>query len=115
MIRKNLFALVLFISFILLRPLLLAQAINLKIVETSDVHGTIMPYDLFNDTTTNSSLAQVYTFIESERYVPDQELILLDNGDILQGDPLVYYYNYEDTSNTHNEFYELRCCNCRQS
>jgi len=101
MIRKNLFASVLFISFILLSPLLRAQTINLKIVETSDVHGAIMPYDLLNDTTTNSSLAQVYTYVESERYVPDQELILLDNGDILQGDPLVYYYNYEDTSNTH--------------
>jgi len=60
-----------------------------------------MPYDLLNNTTTNSSLAQVYTFVESERYVPNQELILLDNGDILQGDPLVYYYNYEDTTDVH--------------
>ena len=99
--RQNIFALVLLLLFILLNSLFFAQTINLKIVETSDVHGAIMPYDLLNDTTTNSSLAQVYTFVESERYVPNQELILLDNGDILQGDPLVYYYNYEDTTDAH--------------
>ena len=99
--RQNIFALVLLLLFILLNSLFFAQTINLKIVETSDVHGAIMPYDLLTDTTTNSSLAQVYTFVESERYVPNQELILLDNGDILQGDPLVYYYNYEDTTDAH--------------
>ncbi|MCW8822756.1 MAG: bifunctional metallophosphatase/5'-nucleotidase [Ignavibacteriaceae bacterium] len=99
--RKNIFALVLLLFFAHLSSLLYAQTINLKIVETSDVHGAIMPYDLLNDTTTNSSLAQVYTFVERERYVPYQELILLDNGDILQGDPLVYYYNYEDSADVH--------------
>ena len=101
MTRKNLFALILFISYIFFNSLLLAQTVNLKLVETSDVHGAIMPYDLLNDTSTNSSLAQIYTFIESERYRSNQELILLDNGDILQGDPLVYYYNYEDTTEVH--------------
>ena len=101
MTSKYLLASVCFIFFIQLSSLLMAQTINLKLVETSDVHGAIMPYDLLNDTTTNSSLAQVYTYVESERYVPNQELILLDNGDILQGDPLVYYYNYEDTTSTH--------------
>ena len=60
-----------------------------------------MPYDLLNDTTTNSSLAQVHTYVVAERYQPNQEVILLDNGDILQGDPLVYFYNYEDTIDTH--------------
>ena len=98
---KFLFASVLFIFLLLLSPIIFAQAINLKIVETSDVHGAILPFDLLNDTTTNSSLAQVYTYVESERYAPNQELILLDNGDILQGDPIVYYYNYEDTTSTH--------------
>ena len=78
-----------------------AQTINIKIIETSDVHGAIMPYDLLSDTTTNSSLAQVHSYAVAERYQPNQEVILLDNGDILQGDPLVYFYNYEDTVDTH--------------
>jgi 2',3'-cyclic-nucleotide 2'-phosphodiesterase/3'-nucleotidase len=99
--KKNIFLLFLLLCLSYAQAFLFSQTINLKIVETSDVHGAIMPYDLVNDTTTNSSLTQVYTYVESERYIPDQELILLDNGDILQGDPLVYYYNYEDTASTH--------------
>ena len=87
--------------FLLFTSLALAQNVNLKFIETSDVHGAILPYDLVNDTTMNSSLAQVYTYVERERQKKDQDVILLDAGDILQGDPLVYYYNYEDTTSTH--------------
>jgi 2',3'-cyclic-nucleotide 2'-phosphodiesterase/3'-nucleotidase len=99
--KKNVFLLGLLLFFSLPQAFLLSQTLNLKIIETSDVHGAIMPYDLLNDTTTSSSLAQVYAYTNVERYQPNQEVILLDNGDILQGDPLVYFYNYEDTTSTH--------------
>jgi 2',3'-cyclic-nucleotide 2'-phosphodiesterase/3'-nucleotidase len=33
-----------------------------------------------------------------EKRVPGQEVILLDNGDMLQGDPMTYYYNCIDTT-----------------
>lgn len=90
------------INFILILNFTLsAQTINLKIVETSDVHGAIFPYDLKNDRPSNSSLAQVMTYLRQERSNPDQHIILLDNGDILQGDPIVYYYNFERTDTTH--------------
>ncbi len=72
-----------------------AQTVKIKLIETSDVHGAIMPYDLVGDSSISSSLSQVYTYTNSERQTAGQEVILLDNGDILQGDPLVYYYNYE--------------------
>jgi 2',3'-cyclic-nucleotide 2'-phosphodiesterase/3'-nucleotidase len=77
-----------------------AQTVTIKIIETSDVHGAILPYDLVNDTTSTSSLAQVHSYVNMERNLSGQSVVLLDNGDILQGDPLVYYYNYEDTSST---------------
>jgi 2',3'-cyclic-nucleotide 2'-phosphodiesterase/3'-nucleotidase len=89
------------ILFLLSSSLLFAQNVNLKFIETSDVHGAILPYDLVNDTTMNSSLAQVYTYVKKERQKKDQHVILMDAGDILQGDPLVYYYNYEDTASKH--------------
>src|SRR3972149_7052466 len=102
MINKHLFGvLILLLSITPGLPFLSAQTINLKIVETSDVHGAAFPYTLLNDTTTDFSLAQVHTYLVSEKYKPDQEIILLDNGDILQGDPLVYFYNYIDTLNRH--------------
>lgn len=75
---------------------ILSQTVNIKIIETSDVHGNIFPYDFKNDKVLNYSLAQVSTLVKMERE-KEQEVILLDNGDILQGTPLIYYYNFEKT------------------
>ena len=80
---------------------ILPQTINIKIIETSDVHGAIYPYDFTEGKSSNRSLAQVYTYVENERADSNQVVILLDNGDILQGDPSVYYYNFEKTDTTH--------------
>ncbi|WP_304130902.1 bifunctional UDP-sugar hydrolase/5'-nucleotidase [Ignavibacterium album] len=78
-----------------------AQTVNVKIIETSDVHGAIFPYDLVNDRPSNSSLAQVMTYLNEQRSDTNQIVFLLDNGDILQGDPVVYYYNFEKTDTLH--------------
>jgi 2',3'-cyclic-nucleotide 2'-phosphodiesterase / 3'-nucleotidase len=78
-----------------------AQTVNFKIIETSDVHGALVPYDLTNDLQTTSSLAQVHSYVVSQRIQQDQEVILLDNGDLIQGDPISYFYSFEDTSDTH--------------
>jgi len=78
-----------------------AQTIKIKLIETSDVHGAVMPFDQIGDSSTSSSLSQVHTYANFERRLAGQEVILLDNGDILQGDPLVYFYNYENTNNPH--------------
>ncbi len=73
----------------------LAQTVRLKIIETTDVHGTIFPYDFINNSELNGSLAQVHTYVQKERSNPGQEVIFLDAGDFLQGQPAVYYYNFE--------------------
>ncbi|MCD6202477.1 MAG: bifunctional metallophosphatase/5'-nucleotidase [Bacteroidales bacterium] len=72
-----------------------------RIIETSDVHGAIFPYDFINDRPMEGSLARVYRYVSQQRRVSTQEVILLDNGDILQGQPEVYYYNFEDTMHLH--------------
>lgn len=79
----------------------LAQTVTVKIIETSDVHGAIFPYDLKENKETNSSLAQVTTYLKEQRADSNQIVFLLDNGDILQGDPVVYYYNFEKTDTIH--------------
>ncbi len=78
-----------------------AQTVNIKIIETTDTHGKIYPYDFKNDKESNSSLAQIHTYVQQERAKEEQHVILLSGGDILQGTPAVYYYNFEDTSSTH--------------
>lgn len=79
----------------------ISKDIRLKIVETTDVHGAILPFDYIKKESKSVSLASVYTYLKKERENPDQELILLDNGDILQGQPLVYYSNYEYIDSMH--------------
>ncbi|MFN3873869.1 MAG: bifunctional metallophosphatase/5'-nucleotidase [Ignavibacterium sp.] len=87
--------------FLLIINFSFAQTVNVKIIETSDVHGAIFPYDLVNDRPSNSSLAQVMTYLSEQRADTNQIVFLLDNGDILQGDPVVYYYNFEKTDTIH--------------
>lgn len=78
-----------------------AQTVTLKIIETSDIHGQVFPYDFINDKLSQSSLAQISTFVKQERTKENQHVILLDNGDILQGQPVVYYYNFQQPDTTH--------------
>ena len=80
---------------------LCGQTVKLKIIETTDTHGAIFPYDFTNSKPNNHSLAQVHTYVEGERADSTQEVILLSNGDILQGTPAVYYYNFEKTNEPH--------------
>lgn len=77
------------------------KVVKLKIVETSDVHGNFYPYDFVRRQSSAGSLARVYTWVQQERRRFGDNLILLDNGDILQGQPSAYYYNYIDTVSPH--------------
>lgn len=70
------------------------KTVNLRIIQTSDVHGCFFPYDFINRTPKSGSLARVITYVDSLRKVYGSNLILLDNGDILQGQPTCYYSNY---------------------
>ncbi len=73
----------------------------INVLETTDVHGQIFPYNFIRNDTAYHSLAQAYTYIKKVRSNTSQATILLDNGDILQGDPTVYYYNFIDTTDEH--------------
>ena len=77
------------------------RVVRLKIVETTDVHGNYYPYDFIGQRDAAGSLARVYDFVQKERRTYGDNLILLDNGDFLQGQPSAYYYNYMDTVAPH--------------
>ena len=74
------------------------EQLKIKIIETSDVHGSIFPWDFKNDKPAKTSLAQISTYVNEQRANKDQEVILIDDGDLLQGQPIVYYYNFEKLS-----------------
>lgn len=70
------------------------KKVKLRIIETTDVHGCFFPYDFIGRKPTSGSLARVITYVDSLRQNYGDRLLLLDNGDILQGQPTCYYCNY---------------------
>lgn len=78
-----------------------AKDVQLKIIFTTDVHGNYFPYDFINQKEWGGSLARVYKYVQDERKEYGDRLILIDNGDILQGQPTAYYSNFIDTVSPH--------------
>lgn len=73
---------------------------TITILETTDIHGVILPYDFIEKEKMDVSLAGVSSYLKKVRE-KKTTVILLDNGDNLQGQPPVYYYNFIDTVSTH--------------
>jgi 2',3'-cyclic-nucleotide 2'-phosphodiesterase / 3'-nucleotidase len=75
--------------------------VTLRIAVTTDVHGMIYPQDFISRNPSDHSLAHIYSYASRQRAVRDTLFLLLDNGDFLQGQPAVYYYNFMDTIHEH--------------
>lgn len=76
--------------------------VHLRIIQTTDVHGNFFPYNFITREAWAGSLARAATFVDSVREsAGENNVVLLDNGDILQGQPTVYYYNFIDTVTPH--------------
>jgi 2',3'-cyclic-nucleotide 2'-phosphodiesterase / 3'-nucleotidase len=73
---------------------------SISILETTDVHGVILPYDFVENKPLEASLASATTYISQSRK-KGSNILLLDNGDNLQGQPQEYYYNFIDTVSPH--------------
>ena len=86
---------------ILAVSLVSAQTVKLKIIETTDTHGSIFPYDFVRAKKVNYSLANIETYVKRQRADSNQTVVLLSDGDLIQGTPVVYYYNFVDTSGVH--------------
>ncbi|WP_028903550.1 MULTISPECIES: bifunctional UDP-sugar hydrolase/5'-nucleotidase [unclassified Prevotella] len=71
------------------------KTIKLKVIETSDVHGHFFPYDFMEKKPIRGTLTRANSYIKQQRkkYGSDH-FLLIDNGDILQGQPCVYWSNY---------------------
>ena len=70
------------------------KTVNIRVIQTSDVHGCFFPYDFIDRKPQEGSLARAYTYINRLRGEYGRNLLLLDNGDILQGQPTCYYCNF---------------------
>ena len=70
------------------------KTVKMKVIETSDVHGHFFPWDFMNNKPIGGTLTRANTYISREREKYGDHLLLIDNGDILQGQPCVYWTNY---------------------
>jgi 2',3'-cyclic-nucleotide 2'-phosphodiesterase/3'-nucleotidase len=73
----------------------------LKIIGTGDVHGACFPYDFVNRLPVPGSLSAVASKVAKIRHRYKENLIVVDCGDLLQGQPVPYYYNFVDTDAPH--------------
>ena len=73
------------------------QTVTIHLLETSDVHGSFFPYDFITLKPKRGTLARISTYVNRLRQETSGNVILLDNGDILQGQPTCYFYNYVNT------------------
>ena len=62
---------------------------RIRILSTSDLHGAIYPYSYVDGSPINHGLARIKTMIDDLR---DENTILIDNGDTIEGSPLTFYH-----------------------
>jgi 2',3'-cyclic-nucleotide 2'-phosphodiesterase / 3'-nucleotidase len=85
-------------ALIMLHPFAARAAANqahLRIMETTDIHVNIMPYDYYADKPNDTmGLSRTASFIDQVRAEAGNSM-LIDNGDLLQGNPMGDYMAYK--------------------
>ena len=73
------------------------KTVDFRIIHTTDIHGHFFPYDYINRKPLSGSVARIASYVDSLRNIYGNKLLLLDSGDILQGQPTSYFYNFLNT------------------
>ena len=85
-------------AFIMLHPFSAraqANQAHLRIMETTDIHVNLLPYDYYADKPNDTmGLSRTASLIEAIRKEASNSM-LIDNGDLLQGNPMGDYVAYE--------------------
>ncbi|MFL5640143.1 MAG: bifunctional metallophosphatase/5'-nucleotidase, partial [Gemmatimonadaceae bacterium] len=74
-----------------MQPPRAAESVDLVIATTTDVHGRLRAWDYYaNQAEAVRGLTRAATIVDSVRAANPGRVILLDAGDLLQGNPLAY-------------------------
>ncbi len=71
-----------------------ARQSKIKIIFTTDVHGFYFPYDFRHARWCKGSLQRVHGYVAQQCKENPAGTILIDGGDMLQGEPTSYYFNF---------------------
>ncbi len=75
--------------------------VTLTLLGTTDIHGNIEPTDYYANQPAERGLAKIATLVRTirdARPVGQNNVLLLDSGDTIQGTPLAYYFAVKDAS-----------------
>ncbi len=76
-----------------IRQAMSSETKHLKIIFTTDVHGNYFPYDFRHGHWGKGSLQRVHAFVAKVVQESPGNTLLIDGGDMLQGEPTAYYFN----------------------
>ena len=69
----------------------MADTINLRVIETTDIHANVMDYDYYKGKPSlKIGLARAATLVQQARAEVENS-VLVDNGDLIQGSPMGDY------------------------
>lgn len=81
---------------------------QVRIIFTTDIHGNYFPFDFRHQRWGKGSLQRVHAFVAQECQRAPGSTLLIDGGDMLQGEPTSYFFNFVDR-NTHHKVADM--CN----
>jgi 2',3'-cyclic-nucleotide 2'-phosphodiesterase / 3'-nucleotidase len=73
------------------------RRIQIVILGTTDLHGNLYPVDYYTNKPDNRGLAKIATMIRQIRK-DNENVMLIDSGDTIQGTPLEYYHNKKNNA-----------------
>ncbi|HEV8401087.1 MAG TPA: 5'-nucleotidase C-terminal domain-containing protein [Gemmatimonadales bacterium] len=74
---------------------------HLVIVATTDVHGRVRGWDYVRDVETQGGLTRAGTILETLRTQYPGRVVLVDAGDLLQGNPFATFFGKQDQRQPH--------------
>lgn len=67
---------------------------------TSDIHGTVLPFNYGNRLPQDAGLAKISSLVKQIK-TSSSHVLLIDNGDMIQGTPLTYHFVKTKQKNKH--------------
>src|SRR6476660_1574970 len=74
-----------------------SKRVHVVVLGTTDQHGNLFPIDYYTNKADNRGLAKLSTLIKQVRSENDN-VMLIDSGDTIQGTPLEYYHNKKNNT-----------------
>ena len=78
-----------------------SDSAHVVIVATTDVHGRVLGWDYVRDAAAPGGLARAATVLESLRSQYPDQVVLVDAGDLVEGNPFAAYFAQRDSQRPH--------------